>query len=138
MDEAGSNLITALDQQRRQYISEFLQSNEDLAERMHAESVSTVLDTEEDVLSLGIGIVREGVSFTSDGELYLRTDPATHKLISAELHHFTDNSRQSRLPFRLMLELLQMAGSVQLTVLPPSGAEPMFELGRDMRELVET
>ena len=119
MDTAGTDVVSALDQHRRAFMTEFLKHNEDLLDRLRAEAVSAVFDQQENILSLAIGPVRKAMSFSADGEFYLRVDPDTYKLISVELHYFSDNLLENTRPLKIMSDLMQMAGPVALTVLPP-------------------
>lgn len=123
-DEIKADLKKAIWGQREQTkkcFAEFLKHLDDLPDRMQREGVSAVLDREDDVFSLAVGPAREALSLSADGELYLRLDPQTSELISAELYNYADNQQQNSLPFRLILDLIQKAGSVTLTVLAPEG-----------------
>jgi hypothetical protein len=138
MDKTRADTVNAFNKQRHDFMDAFLKANVDtLAERMQKETVSTVMDPDEDVLTLVVGAIREAVSFSADGELYLRTDPNTHELVSAELHCFTDNMQKRTAPFRLMLSLLTLTESTRLTILSHDMPGSTAELRKNMRALVE-
>ncbi|HTE85397.1 MAG TPA: hypothetical protein VK821_11750 [Dehalococcoidia bacterium] len=137
MEKAGAQFMKQLDEQRRRYVDVFLKSNRDLPDRMRTEGVSALLDAEDDVLSLAVGPVREAVSLTVDGELYLRMELETSKLISAELHYFSENLSNNTLPYRIMRDLIGMATPVELTVVPQAGADPKRDFDKNVRALAE-
>lgn len=106
MEKAGAELVKQIGEERRRYIEDFLRDNHDLPRRLATSEVTTVLDLEDDVLTLTVGSTREAISFTPDGELYLRTDPETNKLIGAELHYFSEHVRNHTAVLRVILDFM--------------------------------
>lgn len=138
MDEAGPNVLKQLDEGRRAYINQFLEDNQDLTERIEHEGASVAFDTEEDLLAIDIGSPREAASFSVDGELYLRTDLDSNKLVSAELYHFTEHVQKRDVAMTIMVGLIQLAqhkGSVPFTLIPRTGAASKQQLDENIREL---
>lgn len=129
--------LDTFEKQRQQFLTDFFANNwTDLADRMRSEKVKVVADSEVDIFSLAIGPVREAEGFSSDGELYFRTELDTNKLIGIELHNFRRHLREETPQLRLMFNFIRLAGPVQLEVLPEAATDPVDDLKRDMRELV--
>lgn len=137
MEKAGTDFIERLAEERHRYLEDFAKCNDDLHERLKAIGLSATVDLDDDALILTVGEPQETVSFTADGDLFLRTDLVTNKLVGAELYYFSEHAQKRSLPFRIMLNFLQIAGSSKLVLLPQPAKSVAPELAENIRRLAD-
>ena len=133
MEQTRAQLLARQEAERKRSLKRILRDNQNLGQRLLSEEVAVAFDAGQDLLALSLGELREAVSFSVDGELYLRTDIDSNKLRSAELYHFSEHLQNGSRAFRVMESLLRIAqaqGAVAVTVLPPADSEPVPIDGR--------
>ncbi|SRR5579875_3475768 len=136
MDKAGPDTLRQLEEQRDQYLLQFAEDNDDLGERMRQEGVSFSFDAEEDLIALTIGPAREAVSFSIDGDLYLRTELETDKLVSVELYNFRGHTKTISAALKVFAAIFGIAHKAGLLPYTELEAVPATTLKDGVRELV--
>ena len=133
MEQTGAHVLSRQEAERKRAVKQLIHDNKDLPRRLSGEELALAFDAGQDLLALSLGKPQDAVSFSVDGELYLRTDIDTNKLRSAELYHFSEHLQNESAAFRVMESLLCIAqahGRVAVSVLPPGDSETVPLDGR--------
>ncbi|HTE85395.1 MAG TPA: hypothetical protein VK821_11740 [Dehalococcoidia bacterium] len=136
MAPLSDKAVRELQEEHVRSLEELIAANRDLGQRVLQLGVTAVLDRDDDVLILTIGKPQEAVAESIDNTLYFRADPRSLKIVGLELRGFRGHVAEDSKALRFCLDLMQVAGQTEFSVLSDGAEASARDLGKAIRQLV--
>jgi uncharacterized protein YuzE len=130
--------LAELGREHHAWMQQILEKNKDLAERIGRLGLTTEFDQEADVVYHTIGPPTEALTESLDGEIYIRVEPDTLKIVGLEVWGFSEQSPTYQVGVTLFMLAMMVIGAVKQvpTATPAPQPAPPQRLAEKIQELL--